>query len=115
MQLPADRLPDRFKKAAEIYRLAEALSEPPNNPLLIVEGFFEAMRLWQLSVRKCLAFLGCSLSVGQETLLFEYLSPHSKFVVLFDQDDAGRIGREQILQRRSLRCSDDHWSVARNR
>lgn len=45
MQLPVDRLPDGFKKSAEIYRLADALSKPPDNPLLFVEWLFDSMRL----------------------------------------------------------------------
>jgi DNA primase len=101
---PKYRLPDGFKKAVEVFRLFAALREPPETPLVIVEGFFDAIRLWQLGVRKCVALMGCSMSLTQEKLLVEHLAPDSRVIVVFDQDDAGFLGREWVLQRLSLRA-----------
>ena len=101
---PKYRLPDGFKKRVEIYRLDAALHEPAEQPLVIVEGFFDAMRLWQLGVRKCVALMGCSMSLPQEKLLLDHLKPDSRVVVLFDQDEAGNLGREWVLCRLSLRA-----------
>lgn len=100
---PRYLLPDGFKQSVEIYRLAEALREPAEHPLVIVEGFFDAIRLWQLGVRKCVALMGSSLSMAQEALLAEHLSPKSQVIVMLVQDDAGCLGRDWVLQRLSLR------------
>jgi len=100
---PKYRLPDGFRKSVEVYRLFAALKEDPELPLVIVEGFFDVMRLWQLGIRKSVALMGSSMSAAQETLLIEHLSPRSRVVVMFDQDEAGIHGREAVLQRLSLR------------
>lgn len=100
---PKYRLPDGFKKSVEVYRLFAALKESPELPLVIVEGFFDVMRLWQLGIRKTVALMGSSMSAAQESLLIEHLSPQSRVVVMFDQDEAGIRGREDVLQRLSLR------------
>jgi DNA primase len=101
---PKYRLPDGFKKAAEIYRLAQALREPAELPLVIVEGFFDAMILWQHGVRKTVALMGSSLSAAQEMLLAQRLSPSSRVIVMFDEDDAGRHGRDDVLSRLSTKA-----------
>ena len=101
---PKYRLPDGFKKSVEVFRLAEALREPPEQPLVIVEGFFDVVKLWQLGVRKCVAIMGSAMSMAQEAALVQHLSPEAKVIVMFDQDDAGFLGREWVLQRLSLRA-----------
>lgn len=100
---PKYRLPDGFKKACEVYRLFEAIKEPAERPLVVVEGFFDAMKLWQIGVRKCVALMGSSLSTVQETLILEHFPPTSLIVVMFDEDDAGREGREDVLLRFALK------------
>jgi DNA primase len=100
---PKYRLPDGFRKSAEIFNLFGALREPAERPLVIVEGFFDVMRLWQLGIRKCVALMGCSLSLAQEALLVRHLGPDAKAIVMFDEDGAGQIGREWVLQRLSSR------------
>ncbi len=99
---PKYRLPDGFRKAMEIYRFAEAMREPAEHPLVIVEGFFDAMRLWQIGLRKVVALMGSSLSIAQEQMFAEALSPASQVILIFDEDDAGREGRAGVLQRLSL-------------
>ena len=101
---PKYRLPDGFKKSVEVFRLAQALREPPEAPLVIVEGYFGVMKLWQHGVRKCVALMGCSMSMAQEKLLLEHLAPDSRAIVVFDQNEAGFLGRGWVLQRLSLRA-----------
>lgn len=98
---PKYRLPDGFRKAAEVYRLAEALREPSTNPLVVVEGFFDVMRLWQLGVRRCVALMGSSMSSQQEDLIVQLLPQGSKIIVMFDEDTAGREGRADTALRLS--------------
>jgi DNA primase len=96
---PKYRLPDGFKKASEVYRLPHALREPEEFPLIIVEGFFDVMKLWQLGIRKAVALMGSSMSVAQEQLIARVTKANSTIIVMFDEDDAGRTGRADVLQR----------------
>jgi DNA primase len=101
---PKYRLPDGFRKASEVYRLAEALEEAECKPLIIVEGFFAAMKLWQLGCRKCVALMGSSMSATQEQLIAKAVQPNGTIIVMFDEDDAGRTGREEVLRRLATRA-----------
>lgn len=101
---PKYRLPDGFKKSVEVYRLAAALKEPPEIPWVIVEGFFDAAKFWQLGIRKCVALMGSSLSEAQEALLARHLTPTAHVVVVFDEDESGREGREDIVRRLASRA-----------
>ena len=101
---PKYRLPDGFKKSVEVYRLAEAAKEPPELPWVIVEGFFDAAKFWQMGIRKCVALMGSSLSGAQEALLTRHLTPTSQVVVVFDEDDSGRQGRQDIVRRLASRA-----------
>ena len=101
---PKYRLPDGFKKSLEIFRLWEAFQEDAELPLVIVEGFFDVMKLWQLGIRRSVALMGSSMSEAQEALLLRHLAPQSRVVVMFDQDAAGIAGRETVLQRLSLKA-----------
>jgi len=96
---PKYRLPDGFKKASEVYRLAHALREPEEFPLIIVEGFFDVTKLWQLGIRKTVALMGSSMSAIQEQLITRATNANSTIIVMFDEDDAGRTGRADVLQR----------------
>jgi DNA primase len=96
---PKYRLPDGFKKAAEVYRLGHAMKESFEQPIIIVEGFFAVMKLWQLGFRKTVALMGSSLSATQEQLISKIVTANSTAIVMFDEDDAGRSGREEVLRR----------------
>jgi len=96
---PKYRLPDGFKKASEVYRLVQAQREPEEYPLIIVEGFFDVMKLWQLGIRKTVALMGSSMSATQEQLITRVTNENSTIIVMFDEDDAGRTGRVEVLQR----------------
>ena len=63
------KLPEGFKKSIELFNLHRAMSEPDETPLVIVEGFFDCMRLWQLGLRRVVALMGCSISDAQEEIL----------------------------------------------
>jgi DNA primase len=101
---PKYRLPDGFRRSLEVYRLAEALREPPGRPWVIVGGYFDAARFWQLGIRRCVAVMGSSMSQAQEAILSRHLSPTSQAVVVLNEDEAGRRGREDIVRRLSSRA-----------
>jgi DNA primase len=100
---PKYRMPDGFKKASEVYRLAQAMKEPASQPLIVVEGFFDAMKLWQIGCRKTVALMGSTLSAGQEYLISQAVKPDRTVIVMFDEDEAGRTGREEVLRRLATR------------
>lgn len=93
------KLPRGFKKSLEIFNLHRALAQPAEQPLVVVEGFFDCLNLWQHGIKRVLALMGSSLSAAQEALLRQHLTPQSRVLVMLDEDDAGRRGRDDIAAR----------------
>ncbi len=60
--------------------------------MVLVEGPFDAMRLWQVGLRSVVALLGTGLSPAQRALVLSA----SKCVVMLDGDDAGRDGARRL-------------------
>jgi DNA primase len=98
---PKYQLPKGFAKSLELFNLHRAIAEPAERPLLIVEGYFDCMRLWQYGLRRVVALMGSSLSPRQEELIRDHTNPWSQVLVMLDEDDAGRAGREDIARRLS--------------
>ncbi len=97
---PKYKLPKGFRKSAEVFNLHRALQEPDHEqPLIIVEGYFDVLRLWQLGWKRVVALMGCSLSTVQEELLKRGMRTGIRIGLMFDEDDAGRQGREAALAR----------------
>jgi len=96
---PKYKLPNGFHKSAEVFNLHRAVREGQGLPLVVVEGFFDVIKLWQLGFHRVVSLMGCSLSAKQEAILVEASSSRSGIVLMFDEDDAGRAGREKALLR----------------
>ncbi len=95
------KLPKGFAKSQEVFNLDRACQEPPEKPLVIVEGYFDCIKLWQLGVKKVVALMGSSLSRAQEELLRTHTTSESQIIVMFDENETGRIGREETATRLS--------------
>ena len=93
---PKYKLPQGFRKALELFNIDRAIKEPAEKPLVIVEGFFDAMRLHQHGCRKVVALMGSTMSVAQEELIRKVTDRNSHIIVMLDEDEAGRFGREDI-------------------
>jgi DNA primase len=93
------RLPPGFKKSLELFNLHRALKADSDQPLIVVEGFFDCMKLWQRGIKRVVALMGSTLSPAQEELIVRQTNGESRIVLMLDEDDAGRAGREQALQR----------------
>ncbi len=93
---PKYKLPQGFRKTLELFNIDRAIKEPAEKPLVIVEGFFGAMRLHQLGCRKVVALMGSSMSAAQEDMIRRYTNRNSHIIVILDEDEAGRFGREDI-------------------
>lgn len=91
--------PKGFKKSLELFNLHRAIAEPAQRPLVIVEGFFDCMKLWQYGVRRVVALMGSSLSLGQEELIRRHTNSESHVIVMLDEDEAGQKGREDVARR----------------
>ena len=101
---PKYKLPPNFKKSLELFNADRAFKEPPDKPLVIVEGFFDAIKLHQNGWRKVVALMGCDLSAAQEELIRQHTNSCSRVIVMLDEDDAGRAGRNDIARRLSRLC-----------
>ena len=101
---PKDKLPAGFRKSQELFNIDRAVKEAANQPLVIVEGFFDAMKLHQHGCRKVVALMGSTLSAAQEELIRQHTNSHSHVIVMLDENDAGKAGREDIACRLSKFC-----------
>ena len=95
---PKYKLPAGFKKSLELFNLDRALAEPADEPLVLVEGFFDCIKLWQNGVSRVVALMGSSLSNAQVESLIQHLTGDTRLLVMLDEDDAGRAGRAEIAQ-----------------
>jgi DNA primase len=92
---PKYKLPAGFKKSQVLYNLARAVEEGSTTAVVLVEGFFDCMRVVQAE-HVCVALMGCSLSEEQETQLVERFR---HVAVMLDGDDAGRRAAVEIAAR----------------
>jgi DNA primase len=101
---PKYRLPPGFCKAFELFNAHRAFAEPDAAPLVIVEGFFDCIALWQRGLRRVVALMGSSLSSQQEELIARAVNAQSRIVLMLDEDEAGREAREIITPRLAAHC-----------
>lgn len=101
---PKYKLPSGFHKSLELFNLCRALGETDEMPLLLVEGFFDCMKLWQLGFRRVVAVMGSALSPAQARLVAEAVGRRGRVALLFDEDDAGRAGRAEAASLLSPHC-----------
>jgi DNA primase len=101
---PKYKLPPNFKKGQELFNIDQAIKEPADKPLVIVEGFFDVIKLHQLGWRKAVALMGSSLSAGQEELIWQHANAGSHVIVMLDEDEAGKAGRDDIAARLAKFC-----------
>lgn len=94
---PKYKLPPGFRKSLELFNFDRAVQEPAEIPLVMVEGFFDAIKLHQHGCRKVVALMGSTMSAAQEETIRKHMGPQSRIIVMLDEDDAGRAGRENIL------------------
>ena len=101
---PKYKLPAGFRKSEELFNIHRALQADPSMPLVIVEGFFDCIHLCQNGIVRVVALMGSQLSQAQEELIAAHLEPGDRIILMLDEDDAGRAGREHALQRLAKRA-----------
>jgi DNA primase len=101
---PKYKLPAGFRKSQELFNLHRAMKEPKEKPLVIVEGFFGCMKFYQHGCRKIVALMGSTMSYAQQDLICQMTAPEGQIMIVLDEDDAGKAGRDDIALRLSKFC-----------
>ena len=101
---PKYKLPPGFRKSQELFNLDRAIKQPDEMSLVIVEGFFDAMKLHQHGCYKVVALMGSTMSSAQEELIRQHTGSQSHVIVMLDENEAGKAGREDIACRLSKFC-----------
>jgi DNA primase len=92
---PKYKLPAGFKKSQVLYNLARALEEGSDGTVVLVEGFFDCIKVTQAE-HACMALMGCSMSVEQEAQLVAHFR---RVAIALDGDAAGRRAAVEIAGR----------------
>ena len=98
---PRYRFPAGFQKAQVLfnYHRARATSE---HQVIVVEGFFDCMRVHQADYPCVVALMGARLSVTQKELLADRFA---SVVLLLDGDQTGRTATAQVARDLAPACS----------
>jgi DNA primase len=101
---PKYKLPQGFRKSQELFNIDKAIKEPADKPLVIVEGFFDAIKLYQNGYKKVVALMGSTLGATQEEMIRQHTDSQSLVIVMLDENEAGQAGRDDIACRLSKHC-----------
>ena len=92
---PRYRFPPGFRKSQVVFNLHRAVREAAGCAI-VVEGFFDCLRVHQAGYHNVVALMGISLSEAQEQLLLERFP---KLALMLDGDEAGRRASQQLATR----------------
>jgi DNA primase len=96
---PKYRFPAGFRKSQVLFNLHRA-RQVGQQRVVIVEGFFDTMKIHQAGHRNVVGLMGSTMSERQAEILVAHFS---QAVVMLDGDDAGRRGTVAIARRLSGR------------
>ena len=82
------KLPKGFRKELVLYNFHRAKEYQKEQGLILVEGFFSTLKLYEAGFRNVVAPMGCELSDQQARLCAEA----KEVIILFDGNDAGYKG-----------------------
>ncbi len=91
---PKYRFPPRFRKSLVLFNLHRAAAH--GESVVVVEGFFDCIKVHQAGLPCVVALMGCSLSTRQEELLQQHFR---EVILLLDGDKAGRSAGVAIAAR----------------
>ena len=98
---PKYKLPAGFRKSLELFNLQRAVAAG-GQAVIVVEGYFDCMRVHQAGFLWVVALMGSSLSAAQESGLLRHFE---HIVLMLDGDAAGRAASRAIAVRLSGQCS----------
>ena len=93
-ELPKYKLPAGFRKGWELFNIQRAAATSSQR-VIVVEGYFDCVRVHQAGFPFVVALMGSSLSVEQESAL---LQRFDRMVLLLDGDAAGIKCTEKALK-----------------
>ena len=95
---PRYLFPAGFRKSQVVFNLHRACREVAARPAgcVIVEGFFDCLRVHRAGYSKVIALMGVNLPEVQENLL---LARFREVVLMLDADEAGRRATQQLAAR----------------
>jgi DNA primase len=99
--LPKYKLPVGFRKGWELFNLPRAVATG-SQTVILVEGYFDCMRVHQAGFPCVVALMGSSLSEAQQSILQRHFE---QVLLMLDGDPAGRAASEAIAVRLSGRCN----------
>jgi DNA primase len=91
---PKYRFPAGFRKSQVLFNLDRAM-QTGSRDVIVVEGFFDAMKVYQAGHPAVVALMGASFSQRQSELL---LSHFAHVTLMLDGDNTGRRSAEVIAQ-----------------
>jgi|OpeIllAssembly_1097287.scaffolds.fasta_scaffold53860_1 DNA primase len=92
---PRYRFPAGFTKSQILFNLHRAAAEG-EEAVIVVEGFFDCLKVYQAGFRSVVALMGSALYERQRRLLIESFR---QIVLMLDGDQAGRRANEMIAAR----------------
>jgi DNA primase len=98
---PKYKLPTDFAKSRVLFNLHRAIAHRQQT-IVVVEGFFDCLKVHQAGMPCVVALMGCSLSAHQETLL---LHSFRNVALMLDADSAGVHGSAVIADRLGKHCA----------
>jgi DNA primase len=98
---PKYKLPAGFQKALELFNLHRAAATG-SKTVVLVEGYFDCMRVHQAGSSCVVALMGSSLSAAQKRALLQHFE---RVILMLDGDAAGRAATQAIAAKLSGRCS----------
>jgi DNA primase len=91
---PRYKFPARFRKSLVLFNLHHAIRH--GKAVIVVEGFFDCLNVYQAGFPCVVALMGCSLSQRQEVLLQNHFQ---HVTLMLDGDNAGRRAGAAIAAR----------------
>ena len=98
---PRYRVPPGFPKSEIVFNMHRAAAEAYNS-VVVVEGFFDCMKVHQAGIRSVVALMGSALYEPQRQIL---LKRFRHTILLLDGDSTGRKASQVIAHRLQPHCS----------
>ena len=108
---PRYRFPPGFRKSAVLFNYHRAAASA-GDAVVVVEGFFDSMKVHQAGIPSVVALMGAALSRDQENLMVQRFR---RVRLMLDGDQAGRAASHAAAQRLARQCSVDQITVASGR
>lgn len=84
---PKYKLPAGFHKSVELFNFHRAVKAEAQGRVIVVEGFFDCIKVHQAGLPGVVALMGCDLSAAQERLLADSFY---EIIIMLDGDQPGR-------------------------